>query len=58
MSLMKSSSDLTDFERFFYDQVTFRTDFLEKPNSKIERKLRISKGFSDILLNFVRRDFF
>ena len=43
MSLMKSSSDFPDFERFFYDQVVFRTDFFEKPNPKIERKIRISE---------------
>ena len=43
MSLMNSSSDSIDFERFFYDQVTFRTDFFEKPNPKIERKIRISE---------------
>ena len=40
---MKASSDFPDFERFFYDQVVFRTDFFEKPNPKIERKIRISE---------------
>ena len=43
MSLIKSSNDLTDFERFFYDQVALKNDFFEKPNSKIERKIRISE---------------
>ena len=43
MSLMNSSRDSIDFERFFYDKVAFRTDFFEKPNSKIERKIRISE---------------
>ena len=40
---MNTSNDLSDFERFFYDQLAFRTDIFEKPNSKIERKIRISE---------------
>ena len=43
MSLMNSSSDSIDFERFFYDQVALKNDFFEKPYPKIERKIRISE---------------
>ena len=35
MSFMNTSDDLSDFERFFYDQVRFRNDFFEEPNSEI-----------------------
>ena len=35
MSLMNTLNDLSDFERFFYDQVGFRNNFLEEPNPKI-----------------------
>ena len=30
---MNTSNDLSDFERFFYDQIGFRNDFFEEPNS-------------------------
>ena len=32
---MNTLSDLSDFERFFYDQVGFKNDFFENPNPKI-----------------------
>ena len=35
MSLKNTSIDYADFERFFYDQVSFRNDFFEEPNPKI-----------------------
>ena len=35
MSFMNTSNDLSDFERFFYDEVSFRNDFFELPNSQI-----------------------
>ena len=38
MSLMNTLSDLSDFERFFYDQVGFRNDFFGKPNPKIQNE--------------------
>ena len=38
MSFMNTLSDLSDFERFFYDQVGFRNDFFEEPNPKIQNE--------------------
>ena len=38
MSQMKTLNDLSDFERFFYDQVGFKNDFFEKPNPKIRNE--------------------
>ena len=35
MSLMNTLNDLSDFERFLYDQVGLNNDFFEKPNPKI-----------------------
>ena len=35
MSFMKASSDFSDFLRFFYDQLEYKTDFFEETNSKI-----------------------
>ena len=35
MSFINTSNDLGDFERFLYDQVSFRNDFFEKHNPKI-----------------------
>ena len=32
MSFINTLSDFDDFQRFFYDQVTFKTDFFEEPN--------------------------
>ena len=44
MSFLNTSSDYSDFERFFYDQVSFRTDFFEQPNLKIVR-IRFFNGY-------------
>ena len=46
MSFIDTSSDLSDFERFFYDQVRYRTDFFEEPNSKIVRWRLCIRHFS------------
>ena len=35
--LVTNQSILADFERFFYDQVRFRTDFFEELNSKMNQ---------------------
>ena len=32
MSLLYSLNDFADFQRFFYDQVPFKTDFFEETN--------------------------
>ena len=37
MSFIKTSNDLPDFKRFFYDQVRFRTDFFEEPNPEMNQ---------------------
>ena len=55
MSVIKTSDDLSDFERFFYDQVRFRNDFFEKPKPKIEAEIRISKWFLDNFVEFVTK---
>ena len=36
MSFMNTLNDLSDFERFFFNQVGFRNDFFEEPNPKIQ----------------------
>ena len=35
MSFIDILSDFSDFLRFFYDQVEYKTDFFEETNSKI-----------------------
>ena len=35
MSFINKYNDLADFERFFYDQISFRTDFFEEPDPKM-----------------------
>ena len=44
MSFKNTCSDFDDFARFFYDQVSFRTDFFEEPNLKIVR-IRFFNGY-------------
>ena len=34
MSFMNTTSDLADFERFFYDEISFRNNLFKKPNLK------------------------
>ena len=43
--LVTNQSILNDFERFFYDQVSYKTDFFEEPNSKIVRWRLLKKDF-------------
>ena len=33
MSILYSLNDFADFQRFFYDQVIFKTDFFEEPDN-------------------------
>ena len=44
MSFISTPFDFDDFERFFYDQVSFKTDFFEEPNLKIVR-IRFFNGY-------------
>ena len=46
MSFINTSSDLSDFERFFYDQVRFRNDFFEEPNPEMNQ-MRLFEWFSN-----------
>ena len=54
MSFRNTSSDFDDFARFFYDQVSFRTDFFEEPNPKIDILLTFSNNMKNIL---IKKDF-
>ena len=46
MSFINTSSDFPDFKRFFYDQVSLRTDFFEEPNPKMNQ-MRLFEWFSN-----------
>ena len=45
---MNTSNEFTDFERFFYDQVSFRNDFFEEPNPKIVVQLDFMSDFPTV----------
>ena len=42
MSFTSTLKDLSDFERFFYDQVSFKSDFFEKPKPKMYPLMKLA----------------
>ena len=60
MSFKNTSIDSANFERFFYDQFSFRNDFFEEPNPKImfavnhSKKKELSDGFQIKRLEKIR----
>ena len=42
MSFMSTLNDLSDFERFFYDQVSFKSDFFEEPKPKMYPLMKLA----------------